>query len=1074
MINLRLAILLAAFTPLLHIRGQNAAAPPDPSVLSLSASGDSFPSGISSDGRFVLFTSRADNLAPNDSNGSGADIFLRDRSDRKTILVSGSAQGSGNGDSCCAAISPDGRWVVFESIANDLLTPNSPDSPPPPIDINRDTDIFLWELSSGKITLVSLNVPGTASANARSSTPSMSHDGRFVAFESPATNLAGNVVDTNLVNDIFVRDMQLGVTTLVSRAPLGSRPARSGNSPLISSNGRWIVFTSTAPDMAAGVAPESLPDLYLHDRLAGTNASVSAKAAPFKEQLSFGRSFSSRPVFAGDFLFFFYVDILSSRQAIVRWNLETGSVDLIRIQSSGMVDTNLPRLSGSLLGASENGSHFIYADLARTEAGILTSILFSTRFPALERSMATANWMNQSLPNGPSRSPVISASGSHAAFLSYATDLVTNQISALPQLYLHNLDTKRTELVTAPLVGPATHPTDAPFPSFDHSGRFLLFGSSAPGLVPGDQNNASDVFVRDTASGLTELISERSSAIPLSTSLGSSSAGANALSEDSRWLVFTSQARDAAPNDTNFQPDVIVRDLLEGGTRLISANSLGTGSGNGPSRDPVLSRNGRFVAFVSTASDLAQNDSNRSDDVFLRDLQTSRTFLISANADRSSSAAGSSRAPTISADGQFVAFQSSATNLVSNDSNLQPDIFLYDLSQERCSLVSVNSTGQSAANGPSESPLITPDGRKVLFQSRASNLTSSSSGGIGYRLYLRDLDAKTTQLISPPSSRPNRTALASSVVLSHDGQSVAFAIETPSSIYLRVFSETTNRLVCTNCFAPALSADGRFAAYQKQNSPSGPRDTFIKDLQANLEILVSANPDGLPANAGDRSPPAISPDGRFVLFKSRSSRLLPSDTNEWSDIFLRDLSANKTLLLSRGTDGMANALSFNPIFSPNGQFVLFQTFASNLIPGDHNQAMDLLLLRLNSPDSDNDGLPDDWEMAHLGHINANASDDPDRDGASNHDEYLAGTSPTNNSSVFRAFVLSSLSTGQTRVIWNSTPGRRYLVQFKNEVTDPAWTDLSPPIDAAAQQSSLLDPSAPPSRHRFYRVQLLKL
>lgn len=1070
MINLRLAILLAAFTTLLHVRGQIPAAPPDPSVLSLSASGDSFPSGISSDGRFVLFTSRADNLVPNDSNGSGADIFLRDRSDRKTILVSGSARRSGNGDSCCAAISPDGRWVVFESIADDLLTLNSPGSPPPPADINRDTDIFLWELSSGKITLVSLNVPGTASANARSSTPSMSHDGRFVAFESPATNLAGNVVDTNLVNDIFVRDMQLGITTLLSRAALGSRSARSGSSPLISPNGRWIAFTSPAPDLAAGAAPESLPDLYLHDRLAGTNASVSAKAAPFKAQLSFGRSVSSRPVFAGDFLFFFYGDILSSRQAIVRWNLNTDSVDLIQTLSSGMTDTSLPRLSGSLLGASENGSQFIYSDMARTETGLLTSILVSTRFPALERSMATANWMNQSLPNGPSRSPVISASGSHAAFLSHATDLVTNQISALPQLYLHNLDTKRTELVTAPLVGPATHPTDAPFPFFDHIGRFLLFGSTAPGLVPGDQNNASDVFVRDTASGLTELISERSSAIPMSTSLGSSSAGANALSEDSRWLVFTSQARDTAPNDSNFQPDVFVRDLLAGGTRLISANSLGTGSGNGPSRDPVLSRNGRFVAFVSTASDLAQNDSNRSDDVLLRDLQTSRTFLVSAS---SSSAAGNSRAPTLSADGQFVAFQSSATNLVSNDSNLQPDIFLYDLSQERCSLVSVNSTGQSAANGPSESPLITPDGRKVLFQSRASNLTSPSSGGIGYRLYLRDLDAKTTQLISPPSSRPNRTALASNVVLSHDGQSVAFAIESPSSIYLRAFSETTNRLVCTNCFAPALSADGRFAAYQKQNSPSDPRDLFIKDLKANLEILVSANPNGLPANAGDRSPPAISPDGRFVLFKSRSSRLLPGDTNEWSDIFLRDLSANKTLSLSRGMDGMANGLSFNPIFSPNGQFVLFQSFASNLIPGDHNQAMDLLILWLNSPDSDNDGLPDDWEMAHLGHLNANSSDDPDRDGASNHDEYLAGTSPTNNSSVFRAFVLSSLSTGQTRVIWNSAPGRRYLVQYKNQVTDPTWTDLSIAIDASAEQSSLLDPSAPPSGHRFYRVQLLK-
>ena len=156
----------------------------------------------------------------------------------------------------------------------------------------------------------------------------------------------------------------------------------------------------------------------------------------------------------------------------------------------------------------------------------------------------------------------------------------------------------------------------------------------------------------------------------------------------------------------------------------------------------------------------------------------------------------------------------------------------------------------------------------------------------------------------------------------------------------------------------------------------------------------------------------------------------------------------------------------------DGRTVVFQSFASDLVLGDLNNAKDVFILRLGSGDSDNDGLPDDWEATHFGNLSKNGTEDADGDGLDNRAEYQAGTSPINNASVLRVLTLTALSTGETTILWSSFPGKQYRVQYKDYLSQPDWTEL--PVDPTVNRSqgSATDIGAGTVPHRFYRVIVL--
>jgi Ca2+-binding RTX toxin-like protein len=333
----------------------------------------------------------------------------------------------------------------------------------------------------------------------------------------------------------------------------------------------------------------------------------------------------------------------------------------------------------------------------------------------------------------------------------------------------------------------------------------------------------------------------------------------------------------------------------------VSLDSAGN-QGNSDSSSPSISADGRFVAFFSRASNLVPGDTNNNIDIFVRDLLTNTTTRVSIDSAGNQGNSDSS-SPSISADGRFVAFASFASNLLPN---MRYDILVRDLLTNTTTNISVDSAG-NPANNFSSSPSISADGRFVAFDSFASNLvagdTNNNSPVRNSDIFLRDLLTSTTTRASIDSA-------------GNQGNS--------------------------NSFSPSISADGRFVAFQSFVSNLVPGDTnnqpdiFVRGLLTNTTTLVSVDSAGNQGNNFSSSP-SISSDGRFVAFKSFASNLVPGDTNNQPDIFVRDLSTNTTTRVSVDSAGnQGNNLSSSPSISADGRFVAFKSLASNLVPENTN------------------------------------------------------------------------------------------------------------------------------------------
>jgi Tol biopolymer transport system component len=319
--------------------------------------------------------------------------------------------------------------------------------------------------------------------------------------------------------------------------------------------------------------------------------------------------------------------------------------------------------------------------------------------------------------------PAISADGQVVAFDSQATTLVANDTNLLVDVFVHDRSTNTTDRVSISSGGTQADGTSTR-PALDAAGDLVVFDSSATNLVAGDTNQALDVFLRDRSANTTELLSVSSSGIE-----GNAGSHSPSISADGRFVAFVSTASNLVPNDTNNVEDIFVRDLLEGTTERVSLNSAGE-QGNSSTTFTSISADGRWVAFSSFATNLAPDDTNDQFDTFIHDRETGLTELVSVSSDEELGNA-ESVAPSVSGDGQLVAFWSDANNLVSNDTNDRPDIFVRDRTTGTTERVSVSSTGeQSDGNSPepgvrgftASGPDITSDGRFVAFFSSATNL----------------------------------------------------------------------------------------------------------------------------------------------------------------------------------------------------------------------------------------------------------------------------------------------------------------------------------------------------------------
>ncbi len=288
-----------------------------------------------------------------------------------------------------------------------------------------------------------------------------------------------------------------------------------------------------------------------------------------------------------------------------------------------------------------------------------------------------------------------------------------------------------------------------------------------------------------------------------------------------------------------------------GTTVLVSVDSTGK-LGNNHSYEPAISGDGRYVAFWSSASNLVPGDTNGMPDIFVHDRQTGETTLISKS---SAGIPGNndSYLPTISADGRYVAFHSFGNNLAPGDTNGKANIFIHDRQTGETTLISKNSSG-IPGNGDSSEPAVSGNGRFVAFWSFADNLVPDDTNGKS-DIFIHDRETGETKIISKSIAGQLGDNDSNQPSISDDGLYVAFASKAGNLI----LGDVNKRA-----------------------------DAFVHDSKTGVMKIVSKNSIGKPGNGGGCIVPAISADGRYVAFESEAEDLVSSDTNNKSDVFVHD------------------------------------------------------------------------------------------------------------------------------------------------------------------------------------------
>lgn len=1010
------------------------------------ANGNSFSASVSADGRYVAYESSAQNLVEGDTN-LATDVFIYDSFTGQVRRWSTGLNGSqANGGSYNPSIGPTGNFVVFESYAGNLVngdTNNTSDiffhygvpgvnrriSETPDFlspngrsflgssnavsgsgqyivyaseatnlvtnDFNATDDIFLYDQGSRTTTLVSRGIGGT-SANGRSTSPTISLDGRFVAYSSLASDLVSG--DTNSREDVFVYDRVTQTTERVSVQSSGLQVTGSSQRPSLSSNGRFVSFSSIAADLVAGDS-DTADDVFVFDRVTRQTSSISVRStgpislfaagAFYHPEISgdgnvvtfvsnaIHQGFGSPPGLASTYLYNRVTDTLD-------WISQPNPSAPPNTGSQGSTEPSIS-FNGLLAAYESSTSNLIVGDVN----GRSDIFAFGSNLPQLT-SATTAE---------------VSTSTMHVRQLTIAETFdarfsVHGKVNVDETLFTKELlatDSQRVLLgnIVPPndpdgdLVGPLTrvgnsppvHPLLSGNPAID-AGSPLLAGTvdqlgqvrlvpdigaheavlvSVSGMVFVDQssdqvrqtnepgvpgipievlNPATSAVVRSTVTSSVGTVgSYELAGLPLgsydfriappvnwsfslpnirrvpTTQPEQGFSWKPAISADGKIVAFESSASNLVPGDTNGVRDVFVYEIETGLLERISVTAGGAQTMS-QSYDVTISGDGRYVAFLSSASDLVSDDTNNQPDIFVRDRQTDTTRRVNVSS-TGVQANGSSSSPYISRDGSTVVYASLASNLVANDTNNSSDIFAINLNTNQVRRTSVR-TGGLQGTGISVSPSVNANGTQIAFWSNASLVPNDTNNF--YDLFIHDTQTLITERVNVANDGSQANAGSSSGLarasLSNDGRFVAF-----TSLASNLVPNDTNDV----------------------------RDVFVVDRNNGSLFRASVDHGGnqLPFYSGGiLTGASLSGDGRFLTFESIDWNYVSQEEDPTIDVFIVDLSSGPASFtrLSTSRDGIGgNGISSDPSLSADGRYVIFGSDASSLVEGDTNEFTDLFL-----------------------------------------------------------------------------------------------------------------------------------
>ncbi len=387
----------------------------------------------------------------------------------------------------------------------------------------------------------------------------------------------------------------------------------------------------------------------------------------------------------------------------------------------------------------------------------------------------------------------------------------------------------------------------------------------------------------------------------------------------------------------------------------------GSTESNGDAALPSVSSNGQFVAYESGQTNLVGGAGSSGDAVFWWNRKTGTTKLAS-HAMGNQTPDGQSFGATISSDGRYVSFESEADNLVPNDTNGVSDAFRWDSHTGKITVASV-STGGVLSDGDSGDVSMSPNGRYVAFSTSAMNL-GPGDHNIYDDVYVRDLVAHTTTRASVPIAGHQldgdsiETCMSDGDIMGFGSRSdflVSHSQPDANEVYVRDLHAHTTKEVSVNAsgapgtmnaFQCDISANGRYVAFDSYSGNLSSKDgdasdVFLRDVTAGKTYLASIGHDGSPGDDSSTTA-SVSDDGRFVAFQSDAHNLIAGDGNHVQDVFRYDRTGHTTKRLSVATGGAAgNDASSYVELSGDGSWAVFTSSADNLVPNDGNHHVDV-------------------------------------------------------------------------------------------------------------------------------------